>query len=158
MAEHSPEPPELDESLVQRLAELADEIDGCPESMADEMVAEFNSLAGTNIPYLEFQGISGGEDHEDYVRRVLINQQITSDPTIGRTELTEMFRRILADPCDRKYLDFVLATIEKTFGDDQVSDLIFWPGEYLGLGDVRLDLTPKQMADAVLERYQRNNS
>ncbi|PQO46984.1 hypothetical protein [Blastopirellula marina] len=158
MAEHSPEPPELDESLVQRLAELAAEIDGSPESMADEMVAEFNSLAGTNTPYLEFQGISGGEDHEDYVRRVLIHQQTTADPTIGRNELIEMFRRVLAKPNDQTYLNFVLATIERTFGDDQVSNLIFWPGEYFGDGDDSRELTPEQMADAVLDRHQQKNS
>ncbi len=157
MADHSPNPPQLDESLIQRLAALASEIDGCHESLADELVQEFNSLAGTDIPYSEFQGIYGAEEHEDYVRRVLTAKLTTADSTIGREELTKMFARITANPSDGAYLAFVFSTIEKTFGDTQVSDLVFWPGYYFGDGENSRELTPEQMADAVLERYNQKD-
>ena len=66
-------PPVLDEALVARLAKLADQLDGNPD---EDKRAEFNRLAGTDIPSQEFQGIYGGDDHTDYVRRVLYRQQI----------------------------------------------------------------------------------
>ena len=157
MASNAPNPPLLDESLVQRLAALASEIDGCDESDANDLVQEFNSLAGTEIRYGEFQGIYGGEEHEDYVRRVLIRKFATAVSTLDRDQLTEMFRRISQNPTDEAYLEFAFATIEKTFGDAQVSDLVFWPGSYFADGDDSRELTPEQMADAVLTRYNQRN-
>lgn len=64
-------PPVLDEALVDRLAELAARLDGAQPGQWEDDLAEFNQLAGTTIPFEEFQGIYGGEDHDDYVRRVL---------------------------------------------------------------------------------------
>ncbi|MEL7500799.1 MAG: hypothetical protein AAFN77_24615 [Planctomycetota bacterium] len=158
MANESPEPPSLDESLVQRLVELAIKIDGCHESVADKMVREFNELAGTEIPYAEFQGIYGGEEHENYVRRVLTAKLTAPDSTIGREQLVEMFKRVSDNPSDDSYLEFAFSKIKKTFGDAQVSDLVFWPGHYFGDGDDSRELTPEQMADAVLERYNQRNA
>jgi hypothetical protein len=157
MANNAPVPPSLDESLVQRLAALASEIDGCHESVANELVQEFNSLAGTEVTYNEFQGIYGGEEHEDYVRRVLIRQLATAVPTLGRDQLTEMLTRVTENPSDEAYLEFVFSTIEKTFGVAQVSDLVFWPEQYFADGDESREMTPVQMADAVLERYNQRN-
>lgn len=157
MANNAPIPPSLDESLVQRLTSLASKIDGCHESVANELVQEFNSLACTEVTYDEFQGIYGGEEHEDFVRRVLIRQLATAVPTLDRDQLTEMFTRVNEDTSDEVYLEFVFSTIEKTFGDSQVSDLVFWPEQYFADGDDSRELEPEQMADAVLERYNQRN-
>ncbi|MEZ6093008.1 MAG: hypothetical protein R3C03_02050 [Pirellulaceae bacterium] len=45
MSNQSPEPPLLDEALVQKLSELPNGIDGCEEANALKLVQEFNSLA-----------------------------------------------------------------------------------------------------------------
>ena len=158
MAHNAPIPPSLDESMVQRLASIASEIDGCHESIADELVQEFNSLAGTDIPYAEFQGIYGGERHENYVRRVLMRQRSKAVPTLDREQLVEMFKRVLENPGDDAYPEFVFGTIEKTLGDDEVYDLVYFPGEYFGDGDDSRVLSSEQMADAVLERYNQRNT
>jgi hypothetical protein len=148
--------PELDEALVERLAKLADRLDGGDRDLCGELLEEFNTLAGTSIPFEEFQGIYGGEEHVEYVRRVLTAKQTTEDPTLDRNGLVEMFSRILADPCDNAYLTYAFSTIEKTYGDSQVSDLVFWPNEYFGDGDLHRELTPEMMADAVIERSIRS--
>jgi len=44
-------PPALNEQLVARLAKLAAHLDGDPD---EDMRAEFNRLAGTDIPIAEF--------------------------------------------------------------------------------------------------------
>ena len=61
-------PPALDEHLVARLAEFADSLDGNPN---EELRAEFNKLAGTDLPMKLFQGVYGSEDHANFVRRIL---------------------------------------------------------------------------------------
>jgi hypothetical protein len=50
--------PEHDEALVQRLADLAGTIDGGDEDADRALVDEFNRLAGTKIPFSEFQGLA----------------------------------------------------------------------------------------------------
>lgn len=148
----------LDEDLLHRLAALAAQLDGGDENADASILAEFNQLAGTSIPFSEFQGIYGAEEHIDYVRRVLTDRVTEALPGLERDALATMFAKVLADPCDNAYLQYVFTTIKKTFGDNQISDLVFWPGEYFGDGDNQRELTPELMADAVLERYAKRQS
>ncbi len=150
--------PKLDDDLVQRLAKIAARLDGGDEVADDSLLHEFNQLAGTDIPFSEFQGIYGAEEHIDYVRRVLTDRATEASPDLNREGLIEMFANVLADPCDDAYVQYVFTTIKKTFGDTQVSDLVFWPGEYFGDGNNQRELTPELMADAVLERYAERQS
>ncbi|MAE62403.1 MAG: hypothetical protein CMJ49_13735 [Planctomycetaceae bacterium] len=150
--------PEFDEGLVQRLADIADHLDGGDEVADAPLLEEFNKLAGADVPFSEFQGLYGAEDHVDYVRRLLTRTATDASPDLGREGLVEMFARVLADPGDDAYLEYVFTTVEKTFGDDQVSDLVFWPGEYFGDGNDQRELTPETMADAVLARHAQRKS
>jgi hypothetical protein len=150
--------PKLDEDLVQRLAKIAARLDGGDELADASLLAEFNELAGMDIPFSEFQGIYGAEEHIDYVRRVLTDGATEAFPGLDREGLTTMFAKVLADPCDDAYLQYVFSTIKKTFGDTQISDLVFWPGEYFGDGNNHRELTPELMADAVLERHAKRQS
>ena len=145
-------------SALQRLAALAARLDGGDENADASILAEFNQLAGTSIPFSEFQGIYGAEEHIDYVRRVLTDRATQALPGLERDVLATMFAKVLADTCDNAYLQYVFTTIKKTFGDNQISDLVFWPGEYFGDGDNQRELTPELMADAVLERYAKRQS
>ncbi|WP_417377462.1 hypothetical protein [Gimesia maris] len=145
--------PKLDEDLVQRLAKIAARLDGGDEVADASLLDEFNQLAGTDIPFSEFQGIYGAEEHIDYVRRVLTDRATEASPDLSREGLIEMFAKVLAAPCDDAYVQYVFNTINQTFGDTQISDLIFWPGEYFGDGNNQRELTPELIADAVLERY-----
>jgi hypothetical protein len=150
--------PKLNADLVKRLAKLAARLDGGDELADASLLDEFNQLAGTDIPFSEFQGIYGAEEHIDYVRRVLTDRASEASPDLDREGLMVMFAKVLADPCDDAYLQYVFTTIKKTFGDTQISDLVFWPGEYFGDGNNQRELTPELMADAVLERYSKRQS
>src|SRR4051794_10222092 len=90
-------PPVLDEQPVARLAELAARLDGDPD---EDKRAEFSRLAGADIPMAEFQGIYGGEDHEDYVRRVLYYRLVKPAPAVTPAELAEVVRRAMATEDD----------------------------------------------------------
>lgn len=145
--------PKLDEYLVQRLATIAARLDGGDEVADVSLLDEFNQLAGTDMPFSEFQGIYRAEEHIDYVRRLLTDRATEASPDLSREGLVEMFAKVLADPCEDAYLQYVFTTIKKTFGDAQISDLVFWPGEYFGDGNNQRELTPELMAAAVLARY-----
>lgn len=151
-------PPKLDESLVNRLAAIAAQLDGADKASSERLVREFNRLAGTQQVFADFQGICGTMEYDTHVRGLLTAQLTSPAPNLSRDEMVEIFRKVLADPTDERYLEFAFATIEKTFGDRHVSDLVFWPGEYFGDGDHSRNLSPEEMADAVLDRYRKDNA
>ena len=146
------QPPATDAAKVARLTELAAELDGAPAVDGDDpLVVEFNRLAGTSLSFEDFQGIYGAEEHETFVRRLLARQAAEPRPALDRDGLVALFARIVSDPCDDAFLEHAFATIEATYGDGRVSDLVFWPGRYLADHDGH-ELTPEEMADAVLAR------
>jgi hypothetical protein len=48
----------------------------------------------------------------------------------------------------KKY--FWLRLLEVNLGDPRISDLIFWPGEYFGDGDIMREMTSKDILDTIL--------
>lgn len=147
-------PPELDESLVARLAELADDLDGNPD---DAKLAEFNQLAGTDIPMEEFQGIYGGEDHAMYVRRVLY-QQIKPTPGITRAELIEIVRRAMPQNGFIDVHEAYMALFDANVPLDGASNLIYYPLDFDARTNTwgggrpigEYDPTPEQIVDWAL--------
>lgn len=89
-------PPVLDDAEVARLAALAAHLDGAPPERSAGALAEFNRLAGTVLPWQEFQGIHGAEDHADWVRRVLYRERIEPAADVTRAELVEVVRRAMS--------------------------------------------------------------
>lgn len=152
------QPPKLDEALVARLAELAGKIDGAQPGEWNDDLDEFHRLSGTDIPFEHFQGIYGGEEHEDWVRRVLLSQGTSTIPDLTRADLIAVFEKISSGQCSGAELDFALAQLQHNLGDPQISDLIFWPGEYFGDGDNTRELTPEEMAEAALARKRERDA
>ena len=120
-------PPTLDEALVARLAKLAAQLDGDPD---EDKRAEFNRLAGTDVPMQEFQGIYGGEKHEDYVRRVLYRRLIKPALGVTREELAEVVRRAMPQNEFIDQHEAFMAIFEANVPLEGASNLIFYPPEY----------------------------
>jgi len=120
-------PPALDEKLVARLAKLAAQLDGDRE---EKFLAEFNQLAGTDIPMSEFQGIYGGEDHVDYVRRVLYYRLIKPAPGVTRAELAEVVRRAMPTNEFFDQHQAYMAVFDANVPLERASNLIFYPADY----------------------------
>ncbi|MQA39945.1 hypothetical protein [Rugamonas aquatica] len=119
-------PPQLDEQLVDRLAQLADAIDGNP---SQAQCAEFNKLAGTELPVNFFQGVYGSENHTNFVRRVLRKQRIKPVPDVTREELVEIVRRAMKP--DRSGLhEAYMAVFDCNVPRPHASNLIFYPADY----------------------------
>jgi hypothetical protein len=120
-------PPPLDEALVARLARLAAQLDGDPDQ---DTRAAFNRLAGRDIPVEEFQGIYGGEKHEDYVRRVLYRRLIK--PAVGATreELAEVVRRAMPQNEFFDRHEAYMAIFDANVPLEAASNLIVYPPDY----------------------------
>lgn len=141
-------PPELDAALVSRLSELAACLDSAAPGLWEEGLAEFNRLAGTTIPFEEFQGIYGGEEHEDYVRRVLYRQHLKPDPSLTLDEMTEIVSRVMTCAADH---DFFLQLFLVNSRHPSGTDLIFWPDQVPELPHDRAP-TAREIATVALGR------
>jgi hypothetical protein len=138
-------PPLLDEAKVARLAELAARIDGGLPGQWEGELAEFNAEAGTNLRFIDFQGIYGGQDHGTWARKVLAAPHLRRLPDVRRAELVEMARRVMEADGEEHEVHYWIDMLALNIPDANVSDLIYWPGEYFGDGNNDRELTPEQV-------------
>lgn len=143
--------PQLDEFKVKRLAELAARIDGARPGEWEDELAEFNQLAGTSLEFHEFQGISGGTEHETWVRNTLSIPYAQSNLSLLPPEMLEIISRLCSGAGEEHEQFFWLKVLE-THLDPRISDLIYWPGEYFGDGDNSRQLTPQDILEIALKR------
>jgi hypothetical protein len=151
-------PPVLDEALVARLAELADKIDGARPGEWEAELAEFNRLAGTNIPFDHFQGIYGGDGHDVWVRRVLYHELIKPALDVTRAELVEIVRRCLPQNGYWDEHDAYMAVFDANVPRESASNLLCYPPDYDGATNTwgggrqmgEYDPTPEQIVDWAL--------
>lgn len=122
-------PPQLDENKIARLSALAARIDGANPGQWEEELAEFNQLAGTDIPFEHFQGIYGGENHETWVHRLLVRQSVRPVPGVTRAELLEVIRRALPTTGDPE-CEAYMAIFDVNVPMQGASNLIFYPHDH----------------------------
>jgi hypothetical protein len=139
-------PPALDPALVARLAQLADRLDGARPGQWEDDLAEFNKLASTAIPFEEFQGIYGAEDHKDFVRRILFQRSLAPDSALSRAEMIEIVSRVKA--CDEDH-DFYLELFVVNCKHPSGTDLIYWPNLVSELPQDR-EPTAEEIADLAI--------
>lgn len=144
-------PPQLDETKVARLAGLAAEIDGGQRDNTESQLAEFNREAKTNLTFLDFQGIYGGQDHDTWVRQILAGPNVRRLTDITQSELIEMARRVMGAKSPEHVTYFWLEMLALNTSDARISDLFFWPGEYFGDGDNSRELTAEQIIKTALK-------
>lgn len=143
-------PPVLDESTVARLTSLAEEIDcGRPEQTR-EQVAAFNQEARTELQFIDFQGIYGGQDHDTWVRKVLAAPYAQRVMDVTKCELIELARRVMECDGTEHDIDFWLSMLEINIPNERISDLIFWPDEYFNDVNYSKTLTPEQVIEMAL--------
>ncbi|WP_157369623.1 hypothetical protein [Zavarzinella formosa] len=89
-------PPNFDEVWFARLVELAARLDGADSGVWDDDLAEFNRLAGTTIPFDDFQEIYEQQSHRDWVRRILFQKTLLPCADISLEEMIEIVTRAMS--------------------------------------------------------------
>lgn len=144
-------PPTLDESMVARLTTLAEEIDcGDPEQTREQLAA-FNREATTELEFLDFQGIYGGQAHDTWVRKILATPFEQRVADITKVELIELARRVMQCEGDEHQIDFWLNMLAINIPNERISDLIFWPDEYFNDANYSQRLSPEQVIEIALK-------
>lgn len=143
-------PPSLDESLVARLTELSEQIDCGHREQTREQLAAFNRQAMTELEFIDFQGIYGGQDHDTWVRKVLATPFERRVADVTKRELIELARRVMECDGAEHEIDFWLSMLAINIPNERVSDLIFWPNEYFNDINYSQRLSPEQVIEIAL--------
>ena len=141
-------PPVLDEEFVQRLASLADRLDGCQDEFenCDELLKQFNVEANTNLQFDDFHGVYGGMEHEEFVRLILNTPFEKVIPDISYDELLELTKRVCNVEDISPAVDFWRSLLRKNV-HSKIGDLIFGDTKKYFGDDAP---TPKQILDKAL--------
>jgi hypothetical protein len=123
-------PPPLDEDKVARLTALAAQLDGANPGEGEDDLAEFNRVAGTAFAIEDFQGISGGEEHGTWVRRILLRQAIRPVKDVTRQEMVEVVRRAMPQNEYFAEHEAYMAIFDANVPLHGASNLIFYPRDY----------------------------
>jgi hypothetical protein len=144
-------PLHLCETKVARLADLAAQIGDADQDQTRSQLAEFNREAMTDLTSLDFQGIDGIQDHDTWVRQILMGPYERRLKDISQSELIEMAQRVM-DTNIREYVScFWLQMLALNIPDARISDLFIWPAEYFGDGDDAQELIPEQIIETALK-------
>jgi hypothetical protein len=122
-------PPLLDGAKIRRLSELAARLDGANPGQGDADLTAFNQIAGTALAIDDFQQIYESEDHESWVRRILVKKTVRPVSDVTRSELIEVVRRAMPQngyPDYEAYMAIFDANVPRT----GASILIFYPSVY----------------------------
>ena len=157
-------PPVPDDTTVRRLAELASRLDGAGPGLCDEDLAEFNQIAGTALGIEQFQGIYGAEEHETWVRRLLVARAVRPVADVTRAELAEIVRRAMPQNGYADYESY-MAVLDANVPLPNASNLIFYPLDYDaetntcgGRSIGEYDPTPEQIVEWALAPSKRGDS
>lgn len=153
------EPSSLDANLVERLTWLADNLDGEQNPpQIEAWLNEFNASANADLAWIDFQEIYGHQNHEEWVKTVLLRQRVVALPDISREELCELVRRIQENPGGESEITFYLEMLEVNVPYNGVSDLIYWPNVHFGDDDISRELTPCQIIEIALNNPGKSSS
>ncbi|MEJ6820468.1 hypothetical protein [Pseudomonas sp. LF-5] len=113
-------------------------------------MAAFNRQAMTELEFIDFQGIYGGQDHDTWVRKVLATPFERRVADVTKRELIELTRRVMECDGAEHEIDFWLSMLAINIPNERVSDLIFWPDEYFDEADYPQRLSPEQVIEIAL--------
>lgn len=142
-------PPKFDPELMNRLAQLANDIDGASNEESKPWIDEFSRLLGLSYDWEEFQGIYGGQSHIDWVYSILCWKNIQPVSDITRDELIEITLRVM-EAEDEAYM----IILEKNVSCPFTSDLIYWPDEVPDFQFGNDDPTAEEFVDFILQYKQ----
>lgn len=110
---------------------------------------QLGSIAGMTISKFDLEGAFGSVDAKAFSRQLLVDWS-RMPRGLSEPEMLELIERIVSAKADDVQTVYWLRCLEANTGDSNISDLIFWPGEYFGDGDNGRELSAEQILETAL--------
>ena len=109
-----------------------------------DRLPEFSENVGRPVSVADVHGAFGSVPAESFAKDLLADRSaIPKDLSEG--EMLELIERICKADGTESQISYWLNCLEINTGDERLSDLIFWPGEYFGDGDDSRELSPQDI-------------
>jgi hypothetical protein len=102
----------------------------------------------------DLSGAFGSCNAETWAKDLLVDEsQIPTD--LSYEEMLELVGKIYTADGDEFQTVYWVRCLRVNTGDERVSDLIFWPGEYFGDGDNQRQMSPAEILDTAIASGKR---
>jgi hypothetical protein len=145
--------PVQDQEKLRQLLPLAEEVFRLHEAGQSyaQQLKEISRLAGRIVGQHAVLAAFGTADHEYFARKLLIDwDKLPTDLT--RAEMLEVLEQLCAVTASPDIEEYWLKVLEVNTGDDQLTNLIYWPGIYFGDSYDGRELSPAKMLEVALAR------
>lgn len=116
-----------------------------------EELKQLSLLIGRVVGKIDVLGAFGSIGADELAERLTIDWK--SIPTdLSDLELLKLVDAICEGRAKAVALEYWIRCLALSTGDDKVSDLIYWPEQYLGGGHDGGDLTPVEILDIALTK------
>jgi hypothetical protein len=150
--------PVRDQAKLQKLLPLAEEVFRLHEAgqgYAKELKA-ISCLATRIVGAYDIDVAFGCESPEDFARRLLIDWFALPND-LSEPEMLELLEAICTARGNQVCISYWVKCLEVNTGDNRLSDLIFWPGEYFGDGFDGRELSPSEILEIALRKKTKNS-
>jgi hypothetical protein len=148
-----------DQHKLQQLLPLTEAIFYLHESgqqYATEL-SEISRFLGRIVGQIDVLGAFGSISASEFAKRLAINwHAIPEDLT--DSELLELIDATCEARGDQVTVEYWVRCLRLNTGDEKISDLIFWPEEYLGVEYDGRDLTPAEMLEIANRKRKSKNA
>ncbi|HEY0726196.1 MAG TPA: hypothetical protein VGD41_19910, partial [Pyrinomonadaceae bacterium] len=121
-----------------------------------EALRALGRLTGRIVSSFEIDSAFGSVNANVFACDLLLDRNlIPSDLT--REEMLELVEAICNPKGNLPYSAFWIECLKVNTGDDRISELIFWPGEYFGDGDNARELSSEEILETALAATRLRN-
>jgi len=115
----------------------------------EDVLADIARLTGRIVSRYEVAAAFGGSDGMGFARGLLVDWEgIPAD--LSRQELLEAMVMVCTDASDPIRTSYLIKCLALNTGDDQISDLIYWPDQYRGGKYEGQELEPEKILEIAL--------
>jgi hypothetical protein len=116
---------------------------------SSQALAELSAFVGKPLTKRDLCGAFGTTDSETWAKDLVLDSpQIPTD--LSYQEMLELIERVCRADGDEFQVCYWVECLKVNTGDEKISGLIYWPGEYFGDGNDSRELSPKAILDTAL--------
>lgn len=143
----------FDPCKLERVLPLTEAVYGLHEAGREyaEELQQLSLMIGGVVGKIDVLAAFGSIGADEFAQRLTIDwKAIPTD--LSNVELLELVDAICEGQGRAVVLEYWIKTLALNTGDDKVSDLIYWPEQYLGDGYDGRELTPAEILDRALTK------
>jgi len=115
----------------------------------EELLERFSELVGEPVNRSDVRGAFGSIDSDEFARQMLLDpKDVPTD--LSEPEMLELLERIRQADGDEFQIGYWLNCLAVNTGDERISDLIYWPGEYFEDGNNCREMSSREILDVAM--------